>query len=88
MVLTAVRGLVLAVVWLRPAVGPADAPRAGGAGADGAGPVERGVAAKLIVTERGVAKHTASIFTKLGLEDSDDGNRRVPAVLAYLGRDR
>lgn len=54
----------------------------------GQGRSNAAIAAKLIVTERGVAKHTASIFTKLGLEDSDDGNRRVPAVLAYLGRDR
>ncbi|MQY32957.1 Transcriptional regulatory protein DegU [Streptomyces sp. RB17] len=47
-----------------------------------------GIAAQLVVTERAVAKHTSNIFTKLGLEVSDDDNRRVLAVLAYLDRDR
>ncbi|MFI6032769.1 LuxR C-terminal-related transcriptional regulator [Streptomyces sp. NPDC051315] len=46
------------------------------------------IAARLVVTERAVAKHTANIFTKLGLEVSDDDNRRVLAVLAYLDQDR
>jgi hypothetical protein len=31
-----------------------------------------------------VSKHAAGIFGKLGLEPSDDDNRRVRAVLAYL----
>jgi DNA-binding NarL/FixJ family response regulator len=44
------------------------------------------IAAKLVVTERGVAKHTANIFTKLNLPPSDDDNRRVLAVIAYLDR--
>ena len=44
------------------------------------------IAQRLFVTERAVAKHTSSIFTKLGLQPSDDDNRRVLAVLAYLGR--
>ena len=44
------------------------------------------IAARLYVTERAVAKHTASIFAKLDLQPSDDDNRRVLAVLAYLGR--
>jgi DNA-binding NarL/FixJ family response regulator len=43
------------------------------------------IAARLVITERAVAKHTASIFSKLGLQPSDDDNRRVLAVLAYLG---
>ena len=44
------------------------------------------IAGRLFVTERAVAKHTASIFAKLDLQQSDDDNRRVLAVLAYLGR--
>jgi DNA-binding NarL/FixJ family response regulator len=44
------------------------------------------IAMRLFVTERAVAKHTASIFAKLDLQPSDDDNRRVLAVLAYLGR--
>jgi DNA-binding NarL/FixJ family response regulator len=42
------------------------------------------IAARMVITERAVAKHTASIFIKLGLQPSDDDNRRVLAVLAYL----
>jgi DNA-binding NarL/FixJ family response regulator len=44
------------------------------------------IAQRLFITERAVAKHTASIFLKLNLQPSDDDNRRVLAVLAYLGR--
>ena len=40
---------------------------------------------QLVITERAVAKHTASIFLRLGLQESEDDNRRVLAVLAYLG---
>ncbi|SCK56050.1 response regulator transcription factor [Streptomyces sp. WMMB 322] len=47
------------------------------------------IATQLVVTERAVAKHTSNIFGKLGLPPSDDDNRRVLAVLAYLdGADR
>jgi DNA-binding NarL/FixJ family response regulator len=42
------------------------------------------IAQRLVITERAVAKHTASIFLRLGLQPSDDDNRRVLAVLAYL----
>jgi DNA-binding NarL/FixJ family response regulator len=44
------------------------------------------IAQRLVITERAVAKHTSSIFMKLDLHPSDDDNRRVRAVLAYLGR--
>ncbi|MFD0342525.1 LuxR C-terminal-related transcriptional regulator [Streptomyces sp. NPDC127117] len=44
------------------------------------------IASQLVVTERAVAKHTSNIFGKLSLPPSDDDNRRVLAVLAYLDR--
>jgi DNA-binding NarL/FixJ family response regulator len=44
------------------------------------------IAQQLVITERAVAKQTASIFLRLGLPPSDDDNRRVLAVIAYLGR--
>jgi DNA-binding NarL/FixJ family response regulator len=43
------------------------------------------IAARLFITEKSVSKHTNSIFTRLGLPQSEDDNRRVLAVLAYLG---
>ena len=39
---------------------------------------------RLHISEGAVAKHTTSIFAKLDLPPSDDVNRRVLAVLAYL----
>ena len=42
------------------------------------------IAARLVVTEKAVGKHTNNIFAKLGLPPSEDDNRRVLAVLAYL----
>ncbi len=42
------------------------------------------IAQRLFVTEKAVSKHSTSIFTKLNLAPSDDDNRRVLAVLAYL----
>lgn len=42
------------------------------------------IAAQLYVSEGAVGKHTANIFSKLQLAPSDDTNRRVLAVLAYL----
>ena len=42
------------------------------------------IAQRLFVTEKAVSKHTTSIFTKLGLSPSEDDNRRVLAVLAFL----
>jgi DNA-binding NarL/FixJ family response regulator len=42
------------------------------------------VAGELVVSEKAVSKHIANIFMKLDLAPSDDDNRRVKAVLAYL----
>ena len=42
------------------------------------------IAERMVVTEGAVTKHTSNIFAKLGLPPSDDDNRRVLAVLAYL----
>ncbi|MFG3714271.1 LuxR C-terminal-related transcriptional regulator [Micromonospora sp. NPDC047730] len=42
------------------------------------------IAGRLFVTEKAVSKHINNIFSKLGLPPSDDDNRRVLAVLAYL----
>jgi DNA-binding NarL/FixJ family response regulator len=42
------------------------------------------IAARLFITEKAVGKHAAGIFARLGLALSDDDNRRVLAVLAYL----
>jgi DNA-binding NarL/FixJ family response regulator len=39
---------------------------------------------RLVITEKAVSKHAAGIFAKLDLPLSDDDNRRVLAVLAYL----
>jgi DNA-binding NarL/FixJ family response regulator len=42
------------------------------------------IATRMYVTERTVSKHSNNIFTKLGLKPSEDYNRRILAVLAYL----
>ena len=42
------------------------------------------IAQRLVITEKAVSKHCTSIFAKLDLPPSDDDNRRVLAVLAYL----
>ncbi|MFL6075961.1 MAG: LuxR C-terminal-related transcriptional regulator [Mycobacteriales bacterium] len=42
------------------------------------------IAQRMRIGEGSVSKHTANIFGKLGLAPSDDDNRRVLAVLAYL----
>jgi DNA-binding NarL/FixJ family response regulator len=44
-----------------------------------------GIAAGLVVSGGAVEKHVASIFAKLGLPPSEGDNRRVLAVLQYLG---
>ncbi|GLZ07675.1 DNA-binding response regulator [Actinomadura sp. NBRC 104412] len=43
------------------------------------------IASAMFVTEKAVSKHTNNIFSKLGLPPSEDDNRRVLAVLTYLG---
>ncbi len=42
------------------------------------------IAAAMVVSEKAVSKHIANIFLKLDLPPSDDDNRRVMAVLAFL----
>src|SRR4051812_31696077 len=42
------------------------------------------IAGRLFVSEKAISKHISNIFSKLGLPPSDDDNRRVLAVLAYL----
>ncbi|MEV2242197.1 response regulator transcription factor [Micromonospora sp. NPDC049891] len=42
------------------------------------------IATKLRITEKAVSKHINNILTKLDLPPSEDDNRRVLAVLAYL----
>jgi DNA-binding NarL/FixJ family response regulator len=42
------------------------------------------IAQRMFVSEKAISKHSTAIFIKLGLEPSDDDNRRVLAVLAYL----
>jgi DNA-binding CsgD family transcriptional regulator len=42
------------------------------------------IAARLFITEKAVSKHINNIFTKLAMPPSEDDNRRVLAVLAYL----
>jgi DNA-binding NarL/FixJ family response regulator len=43
------------------------------------------IASALVVTEKAVGKHVNNIFTKLDLPVAPDDNRRVLAVLAWLG---
>ena len=43
-----------------------------------------GIANRLVVSERTVEAHVRHILTKLDIPESEDGHRRVLAVLAYL----
>ncbi|MBO1415270.1 response regulator transcription factor [Streptomyces sp. FH025] len=45
------------------------------------------IANQLFLSEGSISKYTTTIFSKLGLANDDDTNRRVRAVLAYLGAD-
>ena len=46
------------------------------------------IANTLFLSERAIEKHSNSIFSKLGLSEEPDVNRRVKAVLLYLSEDR
>lgn len=46
------------------------------------------IAARLYVSESAVSKHVAAIFAKLGLHESVGVDRRVSAVLTYVGHRR
>ncbi|GAA5190967.1 response regulator [Rugosimonospora acidiphila] len=48
------------------------------------GRTNAGIASRLVVTEKAVAKHINNIFAKLDLQPDEDDNRRVLAVLTYL----
>jgi DNA-binding NarL/FixJ family response regulator len=43
-----------------------------------------GIANRLVVSERTVEAHVRHILTKLDIAETDDGHRRILAVLAYL----
>ncbi|MEO7448042.1 MAG: response regulator transcription factor [Humibacillus sp.] len=43
-----------------------------------------GISRRLFITDRTVEAHVRQIFTKLGLDESSESNRRVLAVLTFL----
>lgn len=45
------------------------------------------IASRLFLSEGAISKYTTTIFAKLDLAPDDDTNRRVRAVLTYLGTD-
>ena len=52
-----------------------------------AGQSNAAIARTLVISEAAVGKHVGNIFAKLHLPQTDDTNRRVLAVLAYLRSD-
>lgn len=48
------------------------------------GRTNAGIASRLVITEKAVSNHINNIFAKLELFPTEDDNRRVLAVLAYL----
>lgn len=42
------------------------------------------IGVRMFVTEKAASKHSNSIFNKLGLQQSEEDNRRLLAVLTYL----
>ena len=83
---TAVDPLVVAQVLRRPAaaVSVLSAREREILGRIAEGRSNAGVAAELQLAERTVEAHVRSIFTKLGLREEPDTNRRVLAVLEHL----
>ena len=47
----------------------------------------KAIGERLELSQRGVQKHVTAVFAKLGLESDEDDNRRILAVLEYLGPD-
>jgi DNA-binding NarL/FixJ family response regulator len=52
------------------------------------GKSNQGIAEDLVLSRKAVEKHVTAIMHKLGIGPTETGNRRVLAVLAYLGADR
>jgi DNA-binding NarL/FixJ family response regulator len=50
-----------------------------------AGVSNRGIARRMFLSERAIERHVTSIFGTLGIAAARQANRRVLAVLAYLG---
>jgi len=50
-----------------------------------AGVTNRGIARRMFLSERAIQRHVTSIFDKLGILAARQANRRVLAVLVYLG---
>jgi DNA-binding NarL/FixJ family response regulator len=48
----------------------------------------RAIGERLVISQGAVQKHVSAIFTKLGLPASQDDDRRILAVLAYVGPER
>lgn len=46
---------------------------------------DAGIAAHQVIAERSVEKNVSAVFGELGLTSAGDVNRRVLAVLTYLG---
>jgi DNA-binding NarL/FixJ family response regulator len=46
----------------------------------------KGIGDRLALSQRGVQKHVTAVFGKFGLAATEDDNRRILAVLAYVNR--